>query len=128
MAENDPLKSDILQVLGTDLSSVGAECVIGGVLSGNLVGQLIAGVECQDLRDMDGDGRDNDVCIILMGTDIVRVVFEGVDGVLDEVEGLGLGLVGLPVAGNHALVPGEGVQQTCGFEHACKDIITSSTS
>lgn len=61
MAENDPLESDVLQVLGTDLSSVGTEGVIGGVLCCNLIGQFIAWIESQDLRDMDGDGRDNDI-------------------------------------------------------------------
>lgn len=63
-----------------------------------------------------------------MRTYIIRVVFESVDGVLHEIQGLGLGLIGLPVASDHALVPREGVQQTCSFKHAWKDIITSSTS
>jgi hypothetical protein len=52
MSEDDPLQTNILEVLGTDLSSVGSISIIGGILGCNSIGKFVSRVECKDLRDV----------------------------------------------------------------------------
>jgi hypothetical protein len=42
-----------------------------------------------------------------IGTDVVGIVLDVIDGVLDEVDSLGVSFVRFPVTCNHSLVSGE---------------------
>jgi hypothetical protein len=102
MPQNHPLKPNILQMLRANFSSVGSHSIIGAVLGSNMIGDIFISLEIEDSRDVEEDGRDYNV-------DIVVVVLEVVDSAVDEGLCLFEGEVGLPVTGDHAFVAAEGV-------------------
>lgn len=63
MTQNNPLQTDILEMFGTDLSSVCTINIVGRILSGNAIGESIAGVQCQNGRDMQSHGRNDDIYV-----------------------------------------------------------------
>ena len=63
MSQNDPFESDIFEMFGADLSGVGSQIVVGAVLGGDLVLELLVVVEGEDGGDVEEDGGDDDVCV-----------------------------------------------------------------
>jgi hypothetical protein len=62
VTEDDPLKANVLEMLGTHLSSISTIAVVGRVLGSDSVRELVARVEGEDSRNMKEDRRDNDIC------------------------------------------------------------------
>jgi len=111
VTQNHPFQTHVLEMFGTDLPSVCAVSVVRTVLGSNSVGKSIAGVQGQDGRDMESHRGNDNIYGEGIGTDIVRVELDIVDGILNKIKSLGVGLVGLPVAGNQPLVSGEQLPQ-----------------
>ena len=61
VAQDDPLKTNVLKVLGADLAGVGAEVVVRGVLGGHPPVVLVVGIEGQHSGDVEEHWRDDDV-------------------------------------------------------------------
>ena len=94
-------------MFGADLSSVGTQVVVGAILCGDLVLELLVVVEGEDGGDVEEDGWDDDICVGGEITDIVGIELDIVDGIFNEIEGLGVGEIGFPVAGDHSFVSRE---------------------
>jgi hypothetical protein len=87
VTQNSPLQAEVLNVLRSNFTSVSTETSGRGVLDRDL-DALLEGRE--DIRDLEGDGGNNDLNFVLVELDLV-------EGVFNEVLGLGKGVVGFPV-------------------------------
>lgn len=61
MSKDDPLETNISEVLGTDLSGVCSEAIVGAILSSNPIVELLIRIECEYRRDVQGDRRDDNI-------------------------------------------------------------------